>query len=80
MQRILADVWQLDLRTVEAEFTLVGINPALDQFKDLARRLRAEAEEKAIRTGRGLAAAVTATAAVRAPARIRSPRPDRKAA
>jgi FMN-dependent NADH-azoreductase len=80
MQRILADVWQLDLKTVEAEFTLVGINPALDQFKDLARRLRAEAEEKAIRTGRGLAAAVTATAAVRAPARIRSPRPDRKAA
>ncbi len=25
-----------DLKTVEAEFTLVGINPALDQFKDLA--------------------------------------------
>ena len=38
MQRILKDVWQLDLRTVEANFTLVGVNPALDEFKDLADR------------------------------------------
>ena len=39
MQRILADVWQLDLKTVEAEFTLVGVNPAFDQFKDLTHFL-----------------------------------------
>ncbi len=28
MRRILEDVWQLDLRVVEGEFTLVGVNPA----------------------------------------------------
>jgi FMN-dependent NADH-azoreductase len=80
MQRILADVWQLDLKTVEAEFTLVGVNPALDQFKDLARRLRSKAEEKAIRAGRELGAAVASAAAVRTADPVRSPRPDRKAA
>lgn len=46
-RRILADVWQLDLKVVEAEFTLVGVNPALDQFKDLAVELRAAADEQA---------------------------------
>jgi FMN-dependent NADH-azoreductase len=35
MRRILGDVWQLDLRAVEAEFTNVGVNPALDRFQDL---------------------------------------------
>jgi FMN-dependent NADH-azoreductase len=58
MRRILADVWHLDLKVVEAEFTLVGVNPALDQFKDLARQLRQEAEEQARRHGRELGAAV----------------------
>jgi hypothetical protein len=32
--RILADVWNLDLEVVEADFTLVGVNPALDRFTD----------------------------------------------
>jgi len=59
MRRILADVWNLDLKVVETEFTLVGVNPALDQFKDLARELRAESEEQARRHGRDLAAALT---------------------
>ena len=36
MHRILADVWNLDLKVVEADFTLVGVNPALDRFTDLA--------------------------------------------
>jgi FMN-dependent NADH-azoreductase len=54
MRRILADVWQLDLKVVQAEFTLVGVNPALDQFRDLARQLRQEAEEQAPRHGRAL--------------------------
>ncbi len=58
MRRILGDVWQLDLRAVEAEFTNVGVNPALDRFQDLARQLRAEAEEQARRHGRELAAPV----------------------
>jgi FMN-dependent NADH-azoreductase len=58
MRRILADVWKFDLKVVEAEFTLVGVNPALDQFKDLARELREEAEDQARRTGRQLGAAL----------------------
>jgi FMN-dependent NADH-azoreductase len=58
MRRILADVWHLDLKVVETEFTLVGVNPALDQFKDLARELREEAAEQARRHGRDLGAAL----------------------
>jgi FMN-dependent NADH-azoreductase len=58
MRRILADVWQLDLEIVQAEFTLVGVDPALDQFKDLAGRLRQEAEEQARRHGRELGVTV----------------------
>jgi FMN-dependent NADH-azoreductase len=58
MRRILADVWHLDLKVVEAEFTLVGVNPALDRFSDLARQLRQEAEEQARLHGRELGAAV----------------------
>jgi FMN-dependent NADH-azoreductase len=58
MRRILADVWQLDLEVVQAEFTLVGVNPALDQFKDLARQLRQEADEQARRHGRALGVTV----------------------
>ena len=57
MRRILGDVWNLDLKVVEAEFTSVGVSPALDQFKDLARQLREEAEEQARRHGRELGAA-----------------------
>jgi FMN-dependent NADH-azoreductase len=57
MRRILGDVWQLDLKVVQAEFTLVGVNPALDRFEDLARQLRGEAEEQARRHGRELGAA-----------------------
>jgi FMN-dependent NADH-azoreductase len=80
MRRILADVWQLDLKTVEGEFTLVGVNPALDQFKDLARQLRAEAEEQAIRAGRQLSAEVASATAVRTAGPLQSPGPDRAVA
>lgn len=55
MRRILADVWQLDLRVVESEFTLVGVNPALDQFKDRAAEIRTRAEATAQAHGRSLA-------------------------
>ncbi|MBF4581669.1 NAD(P)H-dependent oxidoreductase [Curtobacterium sp. VKM Ac-2865] len=56
MRRILEDVWQLDLDVVTREFTLVGVNPALDQFTELADELRVRAEEEAARHGRTLAA------------------------
>lgn len=55
MRRILEDVWQLDLLVVEADFTLVGVNPALDEFKGFADELRAAADLKAAEHGRNLA-------------------------
>ena len=63
MRCILADVWHLDLNVVEAEFTNAGVNPALDQFKDLARQLRREAEDQARRHGRELGATALPKAA-----------------
>jgi FMN-dependent NADH-azoreductase len=54
MRRILADVWQLDLRVVEREFTLVGVNPALDDFADVAAELKVAAEREAAEHGRSL--------------------------
>jgi len=58
IRRILEDVWGLDLRVVESEFTLVGVNPALDQFAELAAKMRAEAELLAAEHGRHLAGAL----------------------
>jgi FMN-dependent NADH-azoreductase len=55
MRRILADVWKLDLLLVEKDFTLVGVNPALDQFKELAGQLATEAEALAREHRRDLA-------------------------
>jgi FMN-dependent NADH-azoreductase len=52
MRRVLEDVWQLDLRVVEREFTLVGANPALDSFTDLAAELKQTAEREAAEHGR----------------------------
>jgi FMN-dependent NADH-azoreductase len=63
MRRILADVWHQDLEVVETEFTNVGVNPVLDQFKDLAQQLRQEAEEQARRRGRELGAAAASVPA-----------------
>ncbi|MBM7024394.1 FMN-dependent NADH-azoreductase [Clavibacter zhangzhiyongii] len=60
MRRILEDVWQLDVEVVTREFTLVGVNPALDQFTDIAAELRTLAETRATDHGRGLAARMTA--------------------
>lgn len=62
MRRILEDVWHVDLEVVSRSFTLVGVNPALDAFTDLADRLRVEAEEAARDAGRRLAAVVAPAA------------------
>jgi FMN-dependent NADH-azoreductase len=53
-RRILEDVWGLDLRIVETEFTLAGQNPALDAFIELAAQMRASAELLAAEHGRHL--------------------------
>ncbi len=46
--RILRDVWGLDVVVVEREFTLVGVNPALDSFADLAAEMKRDAEHLAV--------------------------------
>lgn len=51
VRRILDDVWGMVLHVVETEFTLVGVNPALDQFKEQAARMRREAESLAAEYG-----------------------------
>ncbi|HEY2221111.1 FMN-dependent NADH-azoreductase [Actinomycetospora sp.] len=55
LRRILADVWGAELTVIEREFTLVGINPALDEFTELAAQMRKDAEETAAEAGRSLA-------------------------
>ena len=54
------DVWGADLTVVEREFTLVGVNPALDQFTDLAAQMKDAAHAAAREAGRVLTAAVAA--------------------
>ncbi|MHB2027325.1 MAG: FMN-dependent NADH-azoreductase [Acidimicrobiales bacterium] len=55
IRRILHDVWALDLKVVETEFTLVGVNPALDEFKEVAQQMRADSILLAKEHGRHLA-------------------------
>lgn len=57
LRRILADVWGADLTVVEREFTLVGVNPALDDFKDAAAAMHAGALSAAQEAGKALAVA-----------------------
>ncbi len=57
LRRILADVWGADLTVVEREFTLVGVNPALDGFKDLAAQFKDAAHAAAAVAGKSLATA-----------------------
>ncbi len=55
LQRTLVDVLGLDLTTIDRRFTLVGVNPALDQFKDLADAMHVEAVRAAEVEGRKFA-------------------------
>ena len=52
--------WGADLTIVEREFTLVGVNPALDDFKDLAGQLKDAAHAAAAEAGKALGATVAA--------------------
>lgn len=63
LRRIVVDVWGADLTVVEREFTLVGINPALDQFADVAAAMKATARSAAVAAGKALAAKLNPTAA-----------------
>lgn len=53
--RVLQDVFGLKLRVITRPFTLVGVDPALNDFADLAAGLKANAEESAHEVGRELA-------------------------
>lgn len=55
LRRVLEDVWGLDLRVVERPFTLVGVDPAMNAFAEMAAELKTAAEMDAIRYGRELA-------------------------
>ena len=54
LRRILAVVWGADLTVVERDFTLVGVNPALDAFTEQAQVLHADALSAAREAGRAL--------------------------
>lgn len=60
LRRILQDVWGADLTVVERELTLVGVNPALDGFTDLAAELHRGALATAREAGRALGAGARA--------------------
>ena len=55
LTRILGEVWGADLTLVQREFTLVGVNPALDAFAEPAAQMHAEALSAAREAGRALA-------------------------
>ncbi|MEU4220669.1 NAD(P)H-dependent oxidoreductase [Actinoplanes sp. NPDC026623] len=55
LRRILADVWGAELTVVDREFTLVGVNPALDAFTETAAVMKKEAHEQATAAGSALA-------------------------
>ncbi|WP_022901123.1 FMN-dependent NADH-azoreductase [Humibacter albus] len=63
LQRILVDVFGLDLATVDRRFTLVGVNPSLDRFRDMADAMRVDAVRAAEVEGRRLAERGTRRAA-----------------
>lgn len=55
LRRIIGEVWGADLTVVEREFTLVGVNPALDDFTDAAAAMHQEALAAAQQAGKVLA-------------------------
>lgn len=60
LRRILCDLWGADLTLVEREFTLVGVNPALDAFAEQAAAMHAQALDAARVAGRALGVPVAA--------------------
>ena len=56
LSRTIADVWGAELTVVEREFTLVGVNPALDAFTDAAADIHEQARQAAREAGKALGA------------------------
>ncbi len=56
LKRIIAEVWGANLTVVEREFTLVGVNPALNAFTDMAAEMHKGALQSAREAGRALGA------------------------
>lgn len=54
--RIFSEVWGANVTIVERDFTLVGVNPALDDFKEQGAALKLAAEARAHEVGKELAA------------------------
>jgi FMN-dependent NADH-azoreductase len=56
LRRVLGDMWGAgsDLTVIERELTLAGVNPALDDLKDLAAQFHAQALDAASEAGRTL--------------------------
>lgn len=55
LRRIIEDVWGAELTVVEREFTLVGVNAALDVFADEAAVMHTQALAAAREAGKALA-------------------------
>jgi len=55
IERLLRDIWQLDLTTIDVELTLADVNPAMAELRDLAAQKLAEAHDRAAGHGDGLA-------------------------
>ena len=58
--RMLSEVWGGNVTVVDRDFTLVGVNPALDEFKEQGAALHTAALDKAEATGKELAQAYAA--------------------
>lgn len=54
--RVLSETWGANVSLIERDFTLVGVNPALDEFEAQGARLRDAAVEKSRLVGKELAA------------------------
>jgi FMN-dependent NADH-azoreductase len=52
LRRVVADIWGADLTLIEREFTLVGVNPALDQFTEIANQMKEAAHTAAAEAAR----------------------------
>ncbi|WP_029135765.1 FMN-dependent NADH-azoreductase [Nakamurella lactea] len=54
MQRVLVDVWGLDLETIETELTLAEVTPQMAELRDLAKQQLAASHDTARVVGRSV--------------------------